>query len=392
MIATKIALTGPKKDLNPDRPKRILSLDGGGIRGIVAAEVLLAIETLILDQNKGWNCLADYFDLIGGNSTGALIAASLAKGLRVREILDLYKNFGREMFTPNWFLGRLRAKYNPGPLERKLQEVLGANTLFGSDEIKTFLTIVTKNTVTQTDWFFVNHPNNKNFDRNSSIPLWKIVRASSAAPTFFPPYSFQVDRKSYDFVDGAMSMYNNPAFRLFLEAVIEAYGINWEAKSERLLMISVGNGFSQEGIEPPGTVKEYNLIDWANYAVQTLMEDANVQQNQLMKIISKMPKPESVNREMIKAHLPLLTDLKSFKNKDLSTNNQGDESLELLTYHRYTTEFSKERFAELDLGDIDPKKVASIDCVDRIDALSAIGKAIAKEQVDLADFAGFLDR
>ena len=294
MSTTQVALTGPKKALNSDRPKRLLSLDGGGIRGIISAEILLKIEELICAQNKDWNCLADYFDFIGGNSTGALIAAALAKGLKVQQVLDLYTNFGQRMFTPNWLLGKLRSKYNPGPLEKKLQEVYGSNTQLGSDEIKTFLMIVSKNVVTQTDWFFVNHPKTKHFSTNNTIPLWKIVRASSAAPTFFPPCSFQVAGKSYDFVDGAMSMFNNPSFRLFLEATIKDYGIDWDSGNDKILMISIGTGFSKEGVTPPGKAREYNIINWASYAVESLMEDANVQQNLLMKIISKMPESKQV--------------------------------------------------------------------------------------------------
>lgn len=392
------ALTEFKNNLPCDRPKRLLSIDGGGIRGIVAAEILLEIERLICSQNKGWNCLADYFDFIGGNSTGALIAAALAKGMKVQPILDLYRNFGEEMFTRNWLFGKFWSKYNPGPLERKLKEVYGENTLLGSNEIKTFLMIVTKNVVTQTDWFFINHPQNQNFQINSKIPLWKIVRASSAAPTFFPPCSFQVDGKSYDFVDGGMSMFNNPSFRLFIEATLQEYGIDWEAGADKILTISVGTGFSKEGVEPPGKAREYNLINWANYAVATLMEDANVQQNVLMKIISKMPKSQSVDREMIKACLPISYSMKQLKSlkkcaaKSNSFDLEGiDEELNLLTYHRYTTELSKERFEELGLDYIAPKKVAGLDCVDQIDALSAIGRAVAKEQVEIADFDGFLE-
>ena len=73
-----------------DRPKRLLALDGGGIRGVIAAEVLTKIEELLITENSPWECLGDYFDFIGGTSTGAILAAGLAKGMKARDLLDFY--------------------------------------------------------------------------------------------------------------------------------------------------------------------------------------------------------------------------------------------------------------------------------------------------------------
>ena len=118
-------------------------------------------------------------------------------------------------------------------------------------------------------------------------------------------------------------------------------------------------------------------------------------QNLLMKIISKMPKSKQVDREMNRANLTIINSMAQLRastaNPDSLTVEGHDEQLDLLTYHRYTTELSKERFQELNLPNIDPAKVAPMDCVDQIENLSAIGKAVAEEQVDLKDFDGFLD-
>ena len=70
------------------RLKRLLSLDGGGIRGVIAAEVLSKIEQILQDHNPRWQCLADYFDFIGGTSTGSILAAGLAKGMKVKELFN----------------------------------------------------------------------------------------------------------------------------------------------------------------------------------------------------------------------------------------------------------------------------------------------------------------
>ncbi|NCS36993.1 MAG: hypothetical protein GPJ14_23530 [Microcystis aeruginosa G11-01] len=73
-----------------DKRKRILSIDGGGIRGIIAAEMLVKLEEDLKKYNPKFQCLADFFDLIGGTSTGSIIAAGLASRMKATEILELY--------------------------------------------------------------------------------------------------------------------------------------------------------------------------------------------------------------------------------------------------------------------------------------------------------------
>jgi patatin-like phospholipase/acyl hydrolase len=71
--------------------KRLLSIDGGGIRGVMAAEILVQIEDALRAYNPRWQCLADFFHLIGGTSTGSILAAGLAKGMSARELLSIVK-------------------------------------------------------------------------------------------------------------------------------------------------------------------------------------------------------------------------------------------------------------------------------------------------------------
>jgi hypothetical protein len=80
-------------------PKRILSLDGGGIRGILTLEYLEVIEGMLRQRTGRPDlCLADYFDLIGGTSTGAIIAATLACGMPVAKIKKVYRDLGASVF------------------------------------------------------------------------------------------------------------------------------------------------------------------------------------------------------------------------------------------------------------------------------------------------------
>ncbi len=132
---------------NTTIPKRILSLDGGGIRGALSLGYLQRIEDILREQNGNSDSftLSDYFDLIGGTSTGSIIASCLAIGMKVAEIKEMYMTLGAIIFNKKykWWnifqLGKeLKAGYDAAPLEQQLQKVFGDITL-GSDKIKTGL-------------------------------------------------------------------------------------------------------------------------------------------------------------------------------------------------------------------------------------------------------------
>src|SRR5271156_5569539 len=81
-------------------PKRILALDGGGIRGILTLQFLKPVEALVKQRLGQDALLCDYFDLIGGTSTGSIIAAGLACGMTVAALEQLYKKIGASIFEP----------------------------------------------------------------------------------------------------------------------------------------------------------------------------------------------------------------------------------------------------------------------------------------------------
>src|SRR5579885_997848 len=210
-----------------NRPRRLLAIDGGGLAGLIPAEALIQIEHQ-LDLLTGSPApLCERFDLIAGTSTGAILAAGLALGLKAATLRDFYLQFGREIFSKSWWPVRFWHSYPSGPLEKHLKNVLGEETTLGCEQLRTQILIVTKNATQGNDWFFSNNPHNKFFQNNSAIPLWQIVRASSAAPTYFPPHTIAVPdgngvTSSYEFVDGGVSSYNNPALQVFLEATIRS--------------------------------------------------------------------------------------------------------------------------------------------------------------------------
>jgi patatin-like phospholipase/acyl hydrolase len=108
--------------INKPGSKRLLSIDGGGIRGVLSLGILRQIESILKAQIGGRDDfrLSHYFDYIAGTSTGGIIAAGLSAGMSVDEILTFYKEAGAQMFVKANLLRRLRYKFESEPLAEKL--------------------------------------------------------------------------------------------------------------------------------------------------------------------------------------------------------------------------------------------------------------------------------
>jgi len=366
------------------RPKRLLSIDGGGLKGLIPAEALIAIETQ-LDALTGQSLpLSGRFDLIGGTSTGAILAAGLALGLKAADLRDFYLKFGKEIFTKVFLPERIWHSYPSAPLEQRLKDVFGEATTLGSDQLRTNILIVSKNVTLGTTWFFTNNPESKYFDNNRGLPLWQIVRASSAAPTYFPPRTISVpgdagQPQDYEFIDGGVSSYNNPSMQVFLEATDPNYHFEWPTGVDKLLLMSLGTGFN--GIKvAPGKASCYNLLDWARYVIAELMDDANLQQNVLMHLIGQPPAGKATAPA---AEASAARAAGAPAEDALDFINPGSGANKALTYQRITVSLTRERLDGLNLSDIDPSKVGEMDAVDQIGNFQRIGQAIAKEQVNM---------
>jgi predicted acylesterase/phospholipase RssA len=147
-------------------PKRILALDGGGLRGILTLGILEAVERTLRerhDNDAGFR-LCHYFDLIAGTSTGAIIAAALAIGMSVADITDKYRSLGSRVFKRSLLRqGLLRARYNEAQLIDELKGVYGADTTLGGNRILTGLLLVIKRLDTASPWPVSNNPNGQFF-------------------------------------------------------------------------------------------------------------------------------------------------------------------------------------------------------------------------------------
>jgi len=368
-------------------PKKILALDGGGIRGMMTIEVLAEIEDRLRQQFKKGPAfrLAHFFDFVAGTSTGAIIAACVSSGMAVSEIREFYENSGEQMFDKVFRLNvfkRFRTKYGDQKLAEKLQTVFGKDAMLGDDSLQTVLMMVMRNATTDSPWPVSNNPFAKYNQRdrkdcNLNLPLWQLIRASTAAPVFFPPevVTFAPGTpKEYQFifVDGGITMYNNPAFQAFLMATVEPYKMSWATGEDQLLVVSVGTGTSPKA-NADLAPDDLNLVYNATSLPSALMYAALNEQDLLCRVFGKCLAGDPLDREI----------------GDLMTAKGPVGPNKLFTYVRYNAELSEEGLAKLGLSGIKPEDVQQLDSTAHIKELQQVGQAVAK-QVKAEHFSHFV--
>lgn len=360
----------------PDNgPKRILALDGGGIRGAITIGYLEKIQHL-LRQRYGRNdlMLCDYYDLIGGTSTGSIIAGALAIGMDASEIKRQYLQLGESIFgEKRGFFGRLSAKFKISALERELENIFGDVTL-GSKDLKTGICIVTKRADTGSTWPLINHPGGKYFQHNENIPLRNAIRASTAAPTYFKPEYIKVDPDGQEgaFVDGGVSMHNNPALQLFLVATLKGFPFHWGTGADQLMITSVGTGYWAHNRDHH-EFKKHKLWDWAGDVISMLMADANSMNQLLLQYLSQSPTARTIDSE--------IGDLGG----DLLNGTPA------MTYLRYNAYLMNDRLKELGIEGIEATDLYEMSEAENCAILSKIGIQAAREEVKAEHFPAAFD-
>ena len=367
-----------RRVVSGDGPKRLLALDGGGIRGVMTLEVLRRLERVLRERTGRRDLvLADTFDYIGGTSTGAIIAAGLALGFDVDRILELYVQRGAEMFDRSRLRDRARHFYDAQALAAILKDEVGEDTTLGSDRLRTLLLIVLRNATTDSPWPISNNPaarfNDPSLvDCNLGLPLWQLVRASTAAPIYFPPEKVRLGETEFVFVDGGLTPYNNPALQLFLMATLEPYGLSWPTGADQMLLVSVGTGNAAHA-RPALSPSEMSLLYHAKATPGALMISAAAQQDVLCRVLGDCRWGEPIDLE--------LGDLQS---------GSGLLPEPLFTYLRYDLELNEANLDRLGCGDIRLADVVAIDSVAHIDELRRVGRAVADLAVDPGHLDGFV--
>ena len=362
-------------------PRKLLAIDGGGIRGVLSLMVLAKIESMLIEESKRPDYrLADYFDYVAGTSTGGIIAAGIAMGMSVEEILAFYVNNGAKMFDKASIFRRLQTKFESEPLALQLQDVFGKATTLGAPEIESLLLLIMRNATTDSPWPISNNPFAKYNEVgrpgwNLQFPLWQLVRASTAAPTYFPPEVIDCDGKPFIFVDGGVTMYNNPAFQMFLMATVDRFWIKaapekrgWKTGVDEMLIVSVGTGTSageNDSLKPD----EMNLLFNATTIPSALMFAALNEQDFLCRVFGDCVAGPPLDREV-----------------DTMMPSQGPLNAKLFRYARYNAELTATGLTALGCGNIEPTSVQKLDSIDAIPDLQTIGKAVAEQKVDRAHF------
>ncbi len=364
-----------------DGPKRILALDGGGIRGALTLGFLGEIERVLAERHDELGILKkdkfrlhQYFDLIGGTSTGSIIAALLAVGgYTIAEIKEMYKSLGAKIFSDtngfNLFGKQIhfRGKYDSTPLKEELEKIFKDSRL-GDDSNKTGLCVVTKRLDTCSTWPVTNNPEAKYFERNKFY-IKDIVRASTAAPSYFEPEIIDVGfGQEGVFVDGGMSIMNNPSLQLFLVATLKGFKLNWETGEDKMLIVSVGTGRRNKKL----TGQKWNnpnLLDIAQFAPEQFMTDASELVELMMHFIGKGTGP-----------------LLKIDSEVESLSEDAINGGKAFSYVRYNVEMVKEVLEAVGISGLNDTKISNLmnmDLPENVELLTDIGEAAAKKYVEV---------
>jgi hypothetical protein len=294
----------------------------------------------------------------------------------VADIRRFYVESGPDMFSRAGLLRRFRYKFERERLEAMLQNVFGQDTSLGSDHLRTLLMMVMRNATTDSPWPVSNNPagafnDPARPDCNLNLPLWQLVRASTAAPTYFPPEIVRVGDHEFLFEDGGVTMYNNPAFQVFLMATADPYRLNWPVGEDKMLLVSIGTGTSSQAnddLQPD----EMNLLYQAGSIPSALMYAALNEQDFLCRVFGRTRAGAPLDREVGVMH-------------GVGIPGAG----KLFTYMRYNAELTQTGLAELGIVDINPHHVQALDSVDHIAEMQTVGQAVAERDVLAEHFEGF---
>lgn len=390
--------------------RRILALDGGGIRGVFSLMILIRIEEVFREAMRNPKLvLRDVFDYFAGTSTGAIIATFLAWGYGAADILRLYEQYSSEMFQKARTWDRItRYRYQKEAIteffqrhfrdtpvgqggERSLPDLwaptpaaaplsaLGTEMLreprneFG--QLK-YLLVVMRNASTGSSWPVTNNPAAKygaNHPQNNlTIPIWQLLRASTAAPTYFPPETVLLGAGRHEttriFIDGGITPYNNPALIALLSATLPGYNLNWESGRDKLHVVSIGTGSDPAELSAEKALAVTKL-DFARYLAPAMIASGVLEQDMLCRVLGDCLAGEMIDRELYQMRGPgphlLAPEEKKF------------------TYVRYNTRLRTRLDAEGNEVLLDP---FDLDNLDLIPALKDKGREFATVAVKPGHF------
>jgi patatin-like phospholipase/acyl hydrolase len=250
--------------MKPFRKHVAISIDGGGIKGVIATKALA-----ILEEHLG-KTAKEVFRLAAGTSTGSIISAGIASGLSAAQMFELYVQLGTTVMAKSWrsaIWPLTRFRYPLEPLAEALKAQIGDRVMgdFDEDDPPTDVIIPCFDLVENRSRFIKPYKSEyKNW------PVVTAVLASSSVPTYFPPVEGR-------YVDGGVGSYTNPCY---LAAYEIAYRLNWDLAETTL--ISLGTGRDPKTLQA-GDANRFMAWEWVGPILGAFLTSAQDQQVHLVR-------------------------------------------------------------------------------------------------------------
>lgn len=244
--------------------RTILSIRGGGIRGIIPACCLIQLEEQLGGLTR------DHIDYCAGTSTGALLTAAVAAGVPATEILKIYTDRAKEIFTPTGAVADAKRAldgyiYDPKNLNNVLLSVCGANAPWTVNDSPLGV-MIAATAMNGHNWYFVKD-NPKNARTTGSVKLIDAAVASACAPTYFNYWTIaNVNGQSISFFDGGAGGTANPSY----EACVEAFEFDTFTPGGTRV-VDLGTGYYPGGNTPPSGL--IGVVEWSTSTLVDTSED-----------------------------------------------------------------------------------------------------------------------
>ena len=251
--------------------KLILSIDGGGIRGVIPASALVKLEEITGKVTR------DTVSMVAGTSTGALISACVAAGIPAKQILDIYVKRGKEIFSPGapWNTIKRVVKgsmYSLDKLRQVMTDTLGSDANCSLNALPIDILLTAVDVRTSKPWYFVKD-NPHNARTTGKFNVMDCAVASASAPTYFPPAVLSgAGARCGKLVDGGVGVAGNPTY----QACVEAFYYTGRYTPVDTSVLSLGTGRYISAQNPGG------LLGWLTWTLDTLLNAPEDQQTQLV--------------------------------------------------------------------------------------------------------------
>ena len=248
--------------------KRILAIDGGGIRGLIPAAVLGSLERATGAPARS------HFDFLAGTSTGAILAAAVAADFSGDRLVELYRTRGPQLFRRVPLVTLLRRittgrMYDVTRLRSFIAEELGDRAGWRINDVPADVMLTAKGLDDGHQWYFVKDRPGREPGRTGGLPLVDCVTASAAAPTYFAPWPVGA---LGPLVDGGVGVAGNPTY----QACVEAFEYTDDYRPEETIVVSLGTGRFLDRRRPTW------LWPWVEWVLSELLRSPGEQQTELV--------------------------------------------------------------------------------------------------------------